>query len=152
MVTLGVLVTIPFCYFPSFYAQNGNPPARSLIVPGALFVGYLLFVGFFVRPLVASWLSAPRRAVALAVLALVPLVAAATTLPDTAAAAQYAALFDAEDQQIRALAATDGQVDLRVPPLPPNFGENFVSSNPDDWFNACVARYYGVRSIATQGG
>jgi hypothetical protein len=150
IVTGVVLITLPFCYFPSFYAQNGNPPARSLIVPGALFIGYLMFVGFCARPLVASWLSVPRRSIALAVLALVPLVAAATTLPETAAAAQYAALFDAEDQQIRA-SATDGQADLRVPPLPPNFGENFVSSNPDDWFNACVARYYGVRSIATQG-
>jgi hypothetical protein len=83
-------------------------------------------------------------------LALVPLVAAVTTLPDTAAAAQYAALFDAEDQQIRASARLGG-ADVRVPPLPPNFGENFVSPNPDDWFNACVARYYGVRSIAAVG-
>jgi Family of unknown function (DUF6056) len=150
VVTVVVLITIPFCYFPSFYAQNGNPPARSLIVPGALFIGYLMFLGFALRPTIRSWLTVSRREVALGLLALVPLVAAVTTLPDTTAAAQYAALFDAEDQQIRA-SAGDGRADLRVPPLPPNFGENFVSSNPDDWFNACVARYYGVRSIAAVG-
>ena len=52
--------------FPSFYAQNGNPPARSLIVPGALLVGYLLFAGWAVRgvaaPLVLGGPGARDRA------------------------------------------------------------------------------------------
>src|SRR5207237_2137929 len=45
IVSAVVAVTLPFCYFPSFYAQNGNPPARSLIVPGAILIGYLTFAG-----------------------------------------------------------------------------------------------------------
>jgi Family of unknown function (DUF6056) len=150
LVTLAVAVTLPFCYFPSFYAQNGNPPARSLIVPGSLLISYLMFLGFWLGGVLPAPIPATRRSLAFAVLALVPIGAAVITLPNTAAAAQYASLFDAEDHQIRA-SASSGQADLRVPALPPNYGENFVSSDPDDWFNACVARYYGVRSIAAVG-
>ena len=151
LVSLAVLVTLPFCYFPSFYAQNGNPPARSLIVPGALLIGYLLFAGYALRGLAAPVFSADRvRAVALAAMAVVPLVVATMTLPDQATAASYAALFDAEDQQIRA-SRDAGETNLTVPPLPTNLGENFVTSNRTDWFNGCVARYYGVDSIAIPG-
>jgi hypothetical protein len=150
IVTALVLVTLPFCYFPSFYAQNGNPPARSLIVPGAVVVGYLVYLGVALQGLVARWSASPvRRGVALGLLALVPLGVALTTLPEQANAARYAALFDAEDQQIRA-SRDAGQTDLTVAPLPPNLGENFVTSDRSDWFNMCVARYYGVHSIATQ--
>ena len=148
LVTLGVAITLPFCYFPSFYAQNGNPPMRSLIVPGAILVGYLMIVGLALRDLAGRWLPEPRRTVALSALALVPLAMAATTLPDQAEAARYASLFDAEDQQIRAVRDT-GQTDLIVPGLPPNLNEPFITSDRNNWFNMCVARYYGLRSIAT---
>jgi hypothetical protein len=147
LVTMGVLITLPFCYFPSFFAQNGNPPSRSLIVPGAVLVGYLLFLGFALREPAARWLPEPRRGVVLAALAIVPVGVAVTTFPDQIAAARYAALFDAEDQQIRA-GRDAGLADLTVPPLPPNLGEGFVGTDRDNWFNQCVARYYGVRSIA----
>jgi uncharacterized protein DUF6056 len=148
IVTGAVLVTLPFCYFPSFYAQNGNPPSRSLIVPGAVFVGYMVFLGFVARDVAARWLPQTRRALAVAACALIPLGVAVTTLPDVVNAAQYATVFDAEDRQIRASADT-GQTDLTVQPLPPNYGEDFVGPDRQDWFNQCVARYYGVASIAT---
>jgi hypothetical protein len=151
LVSLGVLITLPFAYFPSFYAQNGNPPARSLIVPGAILIGYVLFLGIALRGVVGEFVSAERtRAFALLALALVPVVAAATTLPEQANAASYAALFDAEDRQIRA-DRDAGQTDLTVPPLPANFGEDFVSRDRDNWFNMCVARYYDLGSIASSG-
>jgi hypothetical protein len=151
IVSACVAITLPFSYFPSFYAQNGNPPARSLIVPGGILVGYLLFVGVAIRGLAAPLVSAERtRALALLAAILVPIVAAATTLPEQASAAQYAALFDAEDQQIRASQAA-GQTDLTVPPLPTNLGEGFVTSDRDNWFNQCVARYYDLDSIASSG-
>jgi Family of unknown function (DUF6056) len=180
IVTAVVAVTLPFCYFPSFYAQNGNPPARSLIVPGAILIGYLIFVGIAVRG-AASVSAEPvadasladvsaadataagatadgarrspgfgrvRLAYVLAVaLGLVPVVAAALSVPQVASAAQYAALFDAEDQQIRT-SRDAGQTDLTAGPLPPNFGEEFITADRQHWFNICVARYYGVRSIA----
>lgn len=148
LVTACVAITLPFCYFPSFYAQNGNPPARSLIVPGALLIGYLMFLGFALRPVASRWVPAPRSAVALAAVALVPLGVAVTTLPTQAQAAQYATLFDVEEQHIRA-GRDAGTTDLTVPPLPLNMGEGFVGSDREDWFNQCVARYYGLRSIAT---
>jgi hypothetical protein len=149
VVTALVCVTLPFCYFPSFYAQNGNPPARSLIVPGAILIAYLVFVGFSVQPLLAEHLPEARRSIVLAALALVPVGIALTTFPDQPTAAQYATLFDAEDQQIRA-SRDAGQTDVTVSPLPPNLGEDFVTDDRDNWFNICVARYYGVRSIATR--
>jgi len=146
LVTAGVAITLPFCYFPSFYAQNGNPPARSLIVPGAILIGYVVFSGYALSAF-ALRLRSPVRMVAAAMLALVPIGVAVVSLPELANAAQHAALWDAEDQQIRA-ARDAGLADVSVPPLPAYLGENFVTGDPDDWFNRCVARYYGVRSIA----
>jgi len=146
LVTAGVAITLPFCYFPSFYAQNGNPPARSLIVPGAILIGYLAFSGYALSAF-ALRLASPTRVAVAAMLALVPIGVAALSLPELANAAHHAALWDAEDQQIRA-ARDAGLADLSVPPLPPYLGENFVTDDREDWFNRCVARYYGVRSIA----
>ncbi|MDQ6674433.1 MAG: DUF6056 family protein [Chloroflexota bacterium] len=142
-----VVITLPFCYFPSFYAQNGNPPARSLIVPGTLLIGYLLFVGYALRGLTNS-ISAPARAAIVLALVVAQLGVAATSLPQQALAAQQAAArWDATDQHIRA-SRDAGQSDIIVPPLPPYLGEDFVTSDPKNWFNVCVARYYGVESIA----
>ena len=147
MVSGVVVVTLPFCYFPSFYAQNGNPPARSLIVPGAILIGYLVCTGFALQSVLAR-LPEPRRLAVALVLALVPLGIAVISLPEPALAAQQAALWDAQDQQIRA-SRDAGQLDITVPPRPRYLGEEFVSSDRTNWFNVCVARYYGVRSIAT---
>ena len=73
---------------------------------------------------------------------------AAVGLPEQAAAAQQAAArWDTTDQHIRA-SRDAGQADVTVPPLPPYLGENFVGPDPNNYFNVCVARYYGVRSIA----
>jgi hypothetical protein len=151
LVTAVVALTFPFCYFPSFYAQNGNPPARSLIVPGAILIGYLLYLGYASAPSVQRRLAtAPAVAPATAalLLALVPLVGAAASLPQRAAAAEYAAIWDATDAQIRA-SRDAGDLDVRIPPIPRHLGERFVNSDPKDWFNVCVARYYGVRTLAS---
>jgi hypothetical protein len=92
---------------------------------------------------------APRRLTAALLLVLVPIGVAAFSWPEAASAAQYAALWDATDQQIRATRDA-GQVDVVVRRLPRNLGEDFVTSDPGDWFNVCVARYYGVRTIAAR--
>jgi Family of unknown function (DUF6056) len=150
LVTACVALTLPFCYFPSFYAQNGNPPARSLIVPGSILIGYLIYVGLVAASLLArasQRLPSVPRAAAVVALVLVPLSTAVLTLPDRALAAQYAALWDAEDASIRA-ARDAGVRDLIVPPLPRNLGEQFVTTDPRHFFNVCVARYYGLDTIA----
>jgi hypothetical protein len=146
LVTACAMITLPFCYFPSFYAQNGNPPARSLIVPGAILIGYLLFVGYTFRGLLQR-MAKPWRIVVAALVVVASIRVMLVHLPEPALAAQYAALWDAEDQQIRATRDA-GQMDVVVPPLPRNLGEDFVTPDRDNWFNVCVARYYGVRSIA----
>jgi Family of unknown function (DUF6056) len=140
-------ITLPFCYFPSFYAQNGNPPARSLIVPGAMLIGVLMYAGFALQPL-ARRIPQTTAAVVTLSITLVPLGFAVLALPQITAAAQYATIFDAEDQQIRA-SRDAGEADLTVPPLPANLGEDFITSDRRNFLNNCVARYYGVRSIAT---
>jgi len=149
-VSLVALITFPACDFPSFYAQNGNPPARSLIVPGAIAVSYLVFVGITLGQLAARSFREARRGLALAAMALVPLGIAAYSLPDGGVAVSYAALFDAEEQQIRT-ARDAGQQDLTVPSLPTNLGEPYAGPDRTNFLNMCVARYYGVRSIATSG-
>jgi hypothetical protein len=147
LVSASVAITVPFCYFPSFYAQNGNPPARSLIVPGTLLIGYLLFAGYALRGVVRA-IPAPARVAMALVLAVAQLAVAATSLPQQALAAQQAAArWDTTDQQIRA-SRDAGQADVTVPPVPPYLGEDFITSDRKNWFNVCVARYYGVQSIA----
>jgi hypothetical protein len=148
LVTVCALITALFCYFPSFYAQNGNPPARSLIVPGAIFIAYAMFVGYSLQGL-AQRLPAPVRLGLTVALALVPLSVLATGLAEQALAAQSAAArWDAEDLQIRT-SRDAGQADITVPAMPVFLGEKFVTTDRQNWFNVCVARYYGVRSIAT---
>lgn len=81
-------------------------------------------------------------------MALLPIGVAVTTLPQRAIAAEHAQLWDAEDQQIRA-SRDAGQADVVVPPLPAYLGEEFITPDRENWFNACVARYYGLRTIAS---
>jgi hypothetical protein len=92
-------------------------------------------------------LPEPRRLIVALLLALVPLSMAVISLPEPAIAAQQAALWDSQDQHIRA-SRDAGQLDVTVAPRPRYLGEDFVSTDRTNWFNVCVARYYGVRSIA----
>jgi Family of unknown function (DUF6056) len=146
---LATLVLVMGCTFPAFFAQGGDPPARSYIVPTFALMSFFVVAGVALAPLVRrrAW-AVPRPALALAVacLALVPVVAAAQTLPDRAQAADYAARWDAEDQQIRQ-ARAGGATSLVVPQLPRALGEPYVTTNARDWFNQCVARYYDLQSI-----
>jgi hypothetical protein len=154
-VTAGVLVVLPFCYFPSFYAQNGNPPARSLIVPDAIVTAYLIYCGYMLagdvrRRFGAAASQTPLTSARMAAVTLavgIPLVIAVVSLTQIAPAAALAAERDNTDAQIRGARAA-GQLDVQVPTLPRYLGENFVSTDPADWFNGCVARYYDLHSIA----
>ncbi|MBV9355329.1 MAG: hypothetical protein JO023_07355, partial [Chloroflexi bacterium] len=98
------------------------------------------------RALVAEWTPRYALAAAALVLALVPLTVAAQTLPDRAAAADYATRWDSVDHQIRSARAS-GSTDLVVPQLPLALGEPYVTTNAKDWFNQCVARYYDLNTI-----
>jgi hypothetical protein len=146
-VSLGLVMGV---FFPAFFAQGGDPPARSLIEASLTIVCYFVGIGVLLAPNVRALVTqrAPRHALAGAalVLALVPLSVAAQTLPDRTTAADYAARWDSVDRQIRTARAA-GTTDLVVPQLPLAVGEPFVTTNARDWFNQCVARYYDLNTI-----
>lgn len=149
-IALATFVAIVACFFPAFFAQGGDPPARSQIVPDFALVCFLIYVGLRLQPwLLRLAVRAPRPAVAAAVgaLALTPVVVAAGTLPERAAAAQYAARWDTVDQELRAAQAA-GATRVFAPQLPRALGQSFVmSTDANYWFNQCVARYYGLQSV-----
>ena len=144
-MTAVVAIVLPFCCFPSFYA-GGSP--RALADRAWHDCGRLPGLpGRHDRALAGAdrlfW--APWRSVAVAVLMIVPLGLAATTLPDRALAAQYAMGCRGRGDSRREHL---GVRTLVVPPLPRNLGEGFVTTDPKHFFNVCVARYYGLDSIA----
>ncbi len=147
---LAVLALVYWCFLPGTFILTGDPPGRALVVPEFLMVGYLAFLGF----VLLEWarranLRVPVAALAagLALMAIVPLVEAAGTLPEWQDDARYVAMYDAQDAQIRSARAA-GVMDVRVPPLPRYLNEDFVGPDPRDWFNQCVARYYDLNTIA----
>ena len=101
------------------------------------------------RPAAAHRLEIATLAAAVVIALGVPLVSGAVALPGVAAAASYASVWDREDRLIRATRDA-GQADVTVPPLPAFLGEDFVTPDRTNWFNVCVARYYGVRTIAAE--
>jgi hypothetical protein len=147
VLSLGLVMGV---FFPAFFAQGGDPPARSLIEASVTIVCYFVGIGMLLAPTIRALVAerAPRYALAAVglVLALVPLTVAAQTLPDRAVAADYAARWDSVDRQIRAARAS-GTTDLVVPQLPLALGEAYVTTNAKDWFNQCVARYYDLNTI-----
>lgn len=150
VVGVGSLALIMACFFPAFFAQGGDPPARSHVVPDFVLVCFLVYAGIRLQPVLARLAAGvPRAAVALAMgaLALTPVVTAVRTLPEVPAAADYAARWDRLDGDIRAARAA-GATNLVVAQLPRALGQDYLSTSSRYWFNGCVARYYGLQSIA----
>jgi hypothetical protein len=81
-------------------------------------------------------------------LVLGPLRAAAGSAAEIGPVSAYAASWDAVDGQVRD-DRSRGIKAVSVAPLPPVHNLDFVGSDRGDWFNQCVASYYGVGSIAT---
>ena len=150
---IATLALVYYCFLPGTYILAGDPPGRALVVPEFLMVAYLVFLGFAVlgwAQRVDLRLPVAAAMAGLAVMVVVPVVEAAGTLPEWQDDARYAAMWDAEDAQIRAARAA-GVMDVRVPPLPRYLNEDFVGTDPKDWFNQCVARFYDLSSIASTG-
>ncbi len=150
-LTVAAVALLEASFFPAFFSLGGNPPRRSLIVPQYMLTAYLLGVGYLVRPVLvplAARLPAAAVTWLFVAMALVPLSTAATAFPERASAAAYATQWDQMDGHIRA-ARDAGATDLTVEPLPRYMGERWVGPDRRDWFNACVARYYGLATIAS---
>jgi hypothetical protein len=156
LVGLVGCVLVVVCLVPSFYALSAPAPGRARIIPQLLLVGLAAMGGYLcgatLRVLLPSRpLARVAAAAALVGLAIVgPLLTTRAVLAQEADARAYAERWDGIDALVRTERA-GGQQDVVVPPLPAQGsikGMDFVSQDPSDWLNVCVARYYGLRSIA----
>jgi hypothetical protein len=162
-LVVGVVAVLFACMLPAFYALNTNPPGRAQLIPEyvVLFaVGVLAWcVGASLAGPISRLLRKPLALAAtglllLGLLVLGPLRSVGDTLGGLPAARNYAASWDQLDQQVRAdrLRGVDA---VTVQPLPPTGSVqnlDFVGPDRTNWFNQCVAGYYGVGSIAANPG
>jgi hypothetical protein len=162
-ILVGLGLVILACMLPAFYALDSNPPGRAQLIPEYVLlfgVGIVAWcVGASLAEQIKRLLQNPvalgaTAALLLALLVLGPLRTARDTLDGLPAARAYAASWDQLDQQVRA-DRLRGVESVSVPPLPPSGSvQNLDFLGPDrtDWFNQCVAGYYGVNSIAASPG
>jgi hypothetical protein len=166
VLCLGALATalvILACMLPAFYALGSNPPGRAQVIPQYVLVCGLAVLGWLVGAAAATRINQvvtgplPSAAVwcgLLALLVLGPLVTAGEAFQRVASARAYAAAWDNLDRDVRAERRA-GVQNVSVPGLASTGNVQnleFVGSNPHDWFNECVARYYGVSTIASTLG
>ena len=151
------IVEVVVCLLPSFYALSAPEPGRARIIPQLVLVSLTVLAGSVAGLALPVWwpASAQLRPV-MAALVLVslasPVLITREVLAQADAAQAYARRWDGIDAQVRADHAA-GLQDVVVEALPPTGtvrGMDFVSSNSTDWLNECVARYYGVRTIAAR--
>jgi Family of unknown function (DUF6056) len=143
--------TLLACMLPAFYALGSNPPGRAQLLPDYVVIVTLGVSAWWAgRVLQRHWSAPIKLALQLGMLVLLvlgPVGMAASVFQDVAAARTYAAAWDQLDAQLR---NSRGQV-VTISALEPTGAVRnlaFVGPDPDDWFNGCVARYYGLRSIA----
>lgn len=157
-IPAAVFLLLLACFLPSFYALGAPPPTRAQVIPQFFLVTATAAVGYLAglaagRPRAKHWLEVRgglAAGIAAVLLAVAPLAVTAATLQRVGPARAYAQRWDAIDQQVRQ-AKADGATQVTVPALAltGNIGGfDFVGANPQDWFNQCVARYYGVDSVA----
>jgi hypothetical protein len=151
---VAVALVIFACMLPAFYALGSNPPGRAQVIPQYVLVCSLAALGWLVgaaAPTSASALLSWAAAAALLVLLVLgPIGTAARDLQQLTPAHAYAMAWDQLDGEVRA-AHSRGVRDVTVPRLPSTGNVQnleFVGTNRGDWFNACVARYYDLSSIA----
>jgi hypothetical protein len=151
------IVEVVVCLLPSFYALSAPEPGRARIIPQFVLVCLTALAGSVTGLALPVWWprSAQLRPVvaALVVVSLAsPILMTRAVLAQADAAHAYAQRWDGIDAQVRADHAA-GLQDVVVDPLAPTGtvrGMDFVGPNSADWLNECVARYYGVRSIAAR--
>lgn len=145
-----VLYVIWAAVFPSFLVLGADPPERAQFIPASVLLAAIVAGGWLAGVSLrerGSTVAAPRWAGAAMVAAVLPPILSLVVFAQVPAAASYAARWDADDAQIRSQAAL-GATTVVVPPLPRYLNQDFIGPDPSDWFNQCVARYYGVPSLA----
>jgi hypothetical protein len=145
---------------PAFYALGSNPPGRAQVIPQYVLVCSLAVLGWLVGSVLSDRIRpiAQNRAVVwtsvaalVVLLALGPLLTVRDVLAQFEPARAYAAAWDQLDREVRA-ERTQGVLDVTVRPLPSTgtvHNLDFVGPDRHDWFNACVAHYYDLNTIAS---
>ena len=156
---VGVGIVVFACILPAFYALGSNPPGRAQLIPEFVLLATVGVFGWCVgaatsdpiRRALHRWPIAATAAAALVILLLLgPLLTTGQSLAQLAPASMYATDWDRLDAQIRA-DRNRGIDAVTVPPLPSTGAVRslaWVGPDRTDWFNQCVAGYYGVSSIA----
>lgn len=150
VLTGALAVLLVASYGPAEGALGAAPPLRAQIVPTFALVAFLAECGAALGTALQQGLGGHHealQALAVAVAVVVPLGVAVRTVPGIPSAAAYAARWDAMSAQV-ARDRQAGARDVTVAPLPVALNEPFVGPDRTDWFNVCVARYFGVRTIA----
>jgi hypothetical protein len=163
LLVMAAALVVLACILPAFYALGSNPPGRAQLIPEFAVVATVAVLSWCIG---AAASSALRRALGhtpvaaaacvalLALLVLGPTLSSSQALAQLNAASTYAASWDRIDGQIRA-DRNRGVEAVTVPPLPSTGSvQNLAWLGPDrtDWFNTCVAGYYGISSIAASSG
>jgi uncharacterized membrane protein YeaQ/YmgE (transglycosylase-associated protein family) len=158
---VGVLLVILACIVPAFYALGTNPPGRAQLIPEYVLVCSVAVLGWIIGTHTARHLArASGSAIArwsavgalLVLLTFGPLLTAGQTMLQVTADRAYAAAWDQVDGEIRAERG-QGIQDVTVPRLASTGNVQnlqFIGTDPSDWFNQCVARYYRVNTIAAE--
>jgi uncharacterized protein DUF6056 len=157
LLAAGVLVLFA-CILPAYYALGTNPPGRAQLIPEFILMALLMLLAWCAGALAGRLRREVRRTpvaavYAVAILALLvvgPVLSTRQALAHIGQASTYAAQWDRLDAQIRG-DRSQGLDSVTVPPLPSTGAvQNLDWVGPDrtDWFNQCVADYYGLSSIA----
>jgi hypothetical protein len=154
----GFLVLVA-CFAPAMWAMSKQPPPRALLVPEFVMVCLMVAWSYSVGQLIKRFQAnlGNRRlplltavlAVLAAVLTIFPLVAARNTLARVGRVKALAAIWDRQDQEIRA-AATRRETDLTVPVMHNIGGTDLMTPDPKWYVNQCVAAFYGVKTITAK--
>jgi len=160
---VGVLLVILACILPAYYALGTNPPGRAQLIPEFVLLTTVALIGWSLGAVAAQPIRRAMRQPTVAFIAGVAVLALLLIGPGLSAwrsvgalgsAQAYAAEWDVRDAQIRA-DRDRGVQSISVPPLPSTGSVqnlDWVGPDPTDWFNECVAGYYGVSSIAANPG
>ena len=141
---------------PSVYAYRAYPEPRALITSRFVMVLLLACLGWLAGAIfsrLAERLDVPVRGLAAASLVLLLLASAYPLRTASQMRGAYtgyqsqASLWDERDSRIRTMKAA-GEMDIDVEALDSIGTIGDLSTDQDNWLNVCVARFYGLRSIA----
>lgn len=154
-VAVGFIILVS-CFAPALYGMSMYPPDRALVIPYFVFICLIVIGGYSLGftlaglPIInrqnrATYFAGVGIVVTIILLVFGPVRLAQETFALAPQAKTYASLWDSRDEQIK-VALQQGQKDLVVPPLPYIPGD--ITPNPNYWVNRCVAKFYGLNSIA----